>query len=131
MYREYVLVNTKRNTINGSTIRLHHFDRKSYHFPRSIPTLICTRGIIELSKLCSSIKVREKAKFRTRYNQVPHPTQDTMWERDKSTRKCHTQESQEASPFPTGDHKSTINRHHRRERHTKRSTKEAPPWNDQ
>ena len=31
-------------------------------------------------------KVREKAKIRNLYNQVPHLTQDTIWEEDKSTR---------------------------------------------
>ena len=29
------------------------------------------------------IKVSKKAKIRNRYNQVPHPTQDNTWERDK------------------------------------------------
>ena len=30
-------------------------------------------------------KVRKKAKTRNRYNQVPHLTQDTVWESDKNT----------------------------------------------
>ena len=42
-------------------------------------------------------KVREKANISNRYNQVPHLTQDTIWECDKSTRKHHIQESQEAN----------------------------------
>ena len=29
-----------------------------------------------------------------------------IWESDKSTRKLHTQESQEVSPFPAGHHKA-------------------------
>ena len=41
-----------------------------------------------------------------RYNQVPHLTRDTNWESDKNTRKHHTQESQEVSLFPSGDHKA-------------------------
>ena len=45
------------------------------------------------------------------YNQVPHLTQDTVWESDKNTRKHHKQESQEVSPFPTGDHKAARNSH--------------------
>ena len=45
------------------------------------------------------------------YNQVPHLTQDTVGESNKNTRKHHIQESQEVSPFPTGDHKATRNRH--------------------
>ena len=47
-----------------------------------------------------------------------------------------TNESQEVSPFPAGDHKAHINRRaqrhskHKTEEH-KRSTKEVPPWNGQ
>ena len=37
-------------------------------------------------------------------------TQDTIWERDKNTRKHYVQESQEASRFPAGDHKVARNR---------------------
>ena len=35
------------------------------------------------------LEVSKKAKIRNRYNQVPHLTQDTTWESDKSTRKHH------------------------------------------
>ena len=38
-------------------------------------------------------KVRERAKIRNRYKQVPHLNQDTIGESDKSTRKCRAQES--------------------------------------
>ena len=51
-------------------------------------------------------KVRKKAKIRNRYNQVLHLTQETTWESGKNTRKHHTQESQEVSPFPAVDHKA-------------------------
>ena len=44
------------------------------------------------------------------YIQVPHLTQDTTWGNDKNTRKHHTQESQEVSPFQAGDHKAAMNR---------------------
>ena len=46
-----------------------------------------------------------------------------------------TNESQEVSPFPAGDHKAHINRRtqrhskHKTEQKYKRSTKEVPPWN--
>ena len=43
-------------------------------------------------------------------NQVPHLTRDTIWEGDKNMRKHHTHESQEVSPFQTGDHKAARNR---------------------
>ena len=48
-----------------------------------------------------------------------------------------TNESQEVSPFPAGDHKAYINRRaqrhskHKTEQKHKRSTKEVPPWNGQ
>ena len=55
-------------------------------------------------------KVSKKAKFRNRYNQVPHLTQETTWESENNTRKHRIQESQEISPFPAGDHKAAMNR---------------------
>ena len=55
-------------------------------------------------------KLRKNAKIRNWYNQVPHLTQDITWESDKNTRKHLTQESQEVSPFPAGDHKAATNR---------------------
>ena len=54
-------------------------------------------------------KVRKRAKIRNRYNQVPHLTQDAIWESDKHTIRHHI-ESQEVSPFPAGDYKASINR---------------------
>ena len=57
------------------------------------------------------LEVKKKAKIRNRYNQVQHLTRDTIWESDKNTRKHHTQESQEVSPFPAGDHKAARNRY--------------------
>ena len=83
------------------------------------------------------VKVSKGAKIRNRYNQVPHLTQDTDGKVTKSELDT-TNESQEVSPFPAGDHKAYINR--RAQRHSKyktekktykRSTKEAPPWNGQ
>ena len=48
------------------------------------------------------------------YNQVPHLTNDNFTGTPygkvaKSTREHHIQESQEISPFPTGDHKDARN----------------------
>ena len=54
--------------------------------------------------------VRKKAKIRNLYNQVPHLTQDTIWQRDKNTRKHYLQECQEVSHFPAGDHKAARKR---------------------
>ena len=44
-------------------------------------------------------KVGKKEKLRNQYNQVPHLTQDTVWESDINTRKHHLQESQEGRLF--------------------------------
>ena len=54
-------------------------------------------------------KVSKMAKIRKRYDQVTHLTQDTTWESDKNTINI-TNKSQEASPFPAGDHKAAMNR---------------------
>ena len=54
-------------------------------------------------------KVSEDANIRNRYNQVPHLNQDTKWESDKLTEGT-TNESQEVSPFPAGDHNAHKNR---------------------
>ena len=56
------------------------------------------------------VKERKEAKIRNRYNQVPHPTQNTVWESDKYTAKRYIHESQEVSPFQAGDHKAARHR---------------------
>ena len=71
--------------------------------------------------------VSKGAKIRNRYNQVPHLTLDTNGKVTNS-RLDTTNESQEVSPFPEGDHKAHINRHvqrhskHKTEKKHKRST---------
>ena len=47
--------------------------------------------------------------IRNRHNQVPDMTQDIVWKSDKNTRRHHTHESQEISPFRAGDHKAARN----------------------
>ena len=82
------------------------------------------------------IEVSKGAKIRNRYNQVPHLTQDTNGKVTNSQLDT-TNESQEVSSFPAGDHKAHINRRsqrhskHKTEKKHKRSTKEVPPWNVQ
>ena len=63
------------------------------------------------------IKVRKRTKIRNRYNQAPHPTQDT----NRKVTLCEikvqfdiTNESQEVSHFPAGDHKASTNRRARK-----------------
>ena len=54
-------------------------------------------------------KVRMTAKFRNRYNQVPHLSQDTKWESNK-IRINITNKNQGVGPFPSGDNKAAMNR---------------------
>ena len=60
--------------------------------------------------LVNTIKDGKKAKIGNRYSKVPHLTQDTVWESDKSTRKHHIQESQGVSTFQGGDRKAACHR---------------------
>ena len=53
------------------------------------------------------VKVSKGAKIRNQYNQVPHLTQDTNGKVTNSQLDT-TNESQEVSPFPAGDHKAHI-----------------------
>ena len=64
-------------------------------------------------------KVSKGAKIRNRYNQVPHLAQDTNGKVTNSQLDS-TNESQEVSPFPAGDHKAHINR--LTQRHSKHKT---------
>ena len=81
-------------------------------------------------------KVSKGSKIRNRYNQEPHLTQDTNGKVTNSHLDT-TNESQEVSPFPAGDHKAELNRRAQRqskqktEQKHKRFTKEATPWNGQ
>ena len=77
-------------------------------------------------------EVSKGAKIRNRYNKVPHLIEDTNGKVTNS-QLYTTNESQEAIPFPAGDHKAQINRHAQRQdrKKNKRSTKEEPPWNGQ
>ena len=66
-----------------------------------------------------TMKVRKREKIRNRYNQVPHLTQDTNGKVTNSQLDI-TNENQEVSPFPAGDHKASINR--RARKHNKHKT---------
>ena len=61
--------------------------------------------------------------IRNLYNQVPRLTQDTNGKVTNSQLDT-TNESQEVSPFPAGDHKVHINR--RAQRHSKHKTEKKP-----
>ena len=84
--------------------------------------LLQTWHVHQTFKSChrkSSSKVSKGAKIRNRYNQVPHQTQDTNGKVTNSKLDT-TNESQEVSPFPAGDHKAHLNRHV--QRHSKHKT---------
>ena len=69
--------------------------------------------------------------IRNRYNQVPHLTQDTNGKVTNSQLDI-TNESQEVSLFPAGDHKTTINRRAQKHyKHMTEITKDVPPWKGQ
>ena len=69
-----------------------------------------------------TLKVSKGAKIRSGYNQVPHLTKDTKGKVTNSQLDT-TNESQEVSPFPAGDHKAHINR--RAQMHSKRKTEKT------
>ena len=77
---------------------------------------MCVQRDNFITKL-KSVKVSKGAKIRNRYNQVPHLIQDTN---GTNSQLDTTNESQEVSPFPAGDHKAHINR--RSQMHSKHKT---------
>ena len=64
-------------------------------------------------------KVRKRAKIKNRYNQAPHLTMNING-KVTTSQLDFTNESQEVSLFPTGDHKVSINRPTRK--HNKKKT---------
>ena len=65
--------------------------------------LVYSRQLLFVTK--AIIKVSKGAKIRNRYNQVHHLTQDSNGKVTNS-HKDTTNESQEVSSFPAGDHKA-------------------------
>ena len=57
----------------------------------------------------SRSQIKKEAKIRNRYNQAQHLTQETNG-KVTTLQLDITNESLEVSPFPTGDHKASINR---------------------
>ena len=68
------------------------------------------------------LEVSRGAKIRNQYNQAPHLTQDTNG-KVTTSKLDTTNESQETSPFPAGDHKAHINRW--AQRHSKHKTEKT------
>ena len=77
---------------------------------------------IDIYLIVKNVKVSKGAKIRNRYNQVPLLTQDTNGQ-ETNSQLGTTNESQEVSPLPAGDHKAHINR--RAQRHSKHKTEKT------
>ena len=81
-----------------------------------------TRQKTMTKRYLTQYKVSKGAKIRNRHNKVPHLTQDTN-EKVTNSQLDTTNESQEVSHFPAGDHKAHINRG--AQRHSKHKTEET------
>ena len=79
---------------------------------------VCCMLLVYLQCYYGMYKVRKTARIRNRYYQVSHLSQNTKWESNKITINI-TNKIQEVSPFPSGDHKTAMNR------------RKVPPWNGQ
>ena len=74
------------------------------------------------------MEVRKTTKIRNRYNQAPHLTQDTNGKVTTSQLDI-TNQSQEVSPFPAGDHTASINRRARKHNKQDRNNINDPQRN--
>ena len=72
---------------------------------------LLVRGQVENFRISTPLdKVRKTARIWNQYNEVPHLTQDTIWESDENLRRQQTQQSQKDSSFTKGYHKAARNR---------------------
>ena len=88
---------------------IHACDKRAVDF-ETWPTYVLLRNKPSFGKY----NVSKGAKIRNRYNQVPHLTRDTNGNVTNSQLGT-TNESQEVSPFPAGDHNAHINRRAQRQ----------------
>ena len=72
-----------------------------------------------MKQVLTMTKISKGAKIRNQYYQVPQLTQDTNGNMTNPQLDT-TNESQNASPFPAGDHKAQMNKH--AQRHNKDKT---------
>ena len=85
--------------------------------------LLCAIKIPSKGSIKMGIRVSKSAKIRNRHNQVLHLTQDTN-RKVTNSQSNTTNESQDISPFPAGDHRAHINRC--AQRHGKHKTEKDP-----
>ena len=84
--------------------------------------IYCNPNLMSVYLFGKIVKVSKGVKIRNRYNQVPHLTKDTNGKVTNSQLDT-TNESQDVSPFPAGDHKAHINR--RAQRNSKHKTEKT------
>ena len=106
--------------IHGRTVRLLYASQSSFGGIKRVPTLYVSDH--KQRSYWSSNHVSKGAKIRNRYNQVQNLTQDTNGKVTNSQLDT-TNESQELSLFPAGDHKAHINR--RLQRRSKHKTEKT------
>ena len=77
-------------------------------FKASYDHLHCLQYLFSemVNPILKQFKVRKRAKIRNQYNQAPHLTKDTNGKVTTSQLDI-TNESQEVSQFPAGDHKAS------------------------
>ena len=100
-YPKFIVSNQKNESISIQKIKRQVGQGRVMHAPYNT--------VLMLGGLKCVIIARKAATSRNRYNQVPHLTQDTIWESDKAQLNI-TNKSQEVSPFPAGDQKAAMNR---------------------
>ena len=68
----------------------NEFDKfNNYAGARTLDSLYNQQILLNHKLLANLLKIRKAVKIRIRYNQVPHLTQDTTWESDKTQTKHH------------------------------------------
>ena len=98
LYESTTVTSEKLERVYGKSKDKGNYESRSeIIFEQYMPSLFGTK------------KVKKGAKIRNRYNEVPHLTQDTNGKVTNSHLDT-TNECQEVSPFPAGDHKAHINR---------------------
>ena len=101
--RQKTLVSQSLITWIGASMSQKSLPKQQIH-------LVSFAGTWQAFEPKSTMEVSRGAKIRNRYNQVPHMTQDTN-RKVTNSQLDTTNESQEVSPFPAGDHKAHINRY--------------------
>ena len=101
--------NVTENCTNLHLIFCHHQVSEIFILIKVMLLVLVLIGQISSIQKVLGTNLRKRALIRNRYNQAPHLTQDTNGKVTHSQLDI-TNESQEVSPFPAGDHKASTNR---------------------